>query len=108
MKTFKEFIFTVNFRHVFVLLLLLSFIMLTALPFWIGSKYLSTQSWTYLTTSQGAIIVLLTLAGRRYFESKTQNNDIINNNPTPFISNEQSSCGYNNTQNRNINIQQVP
>ena len=76
MKTIKELIFKSNFRHVFAVLILLTFVLITTLPFWIGSKGLTQHGWTYLVGSQGAITVLLTLAGRRYFDHKPETNEL--------------------------------
>lgn len=98
----------VNFRHIYATLILLTFILITTLPFWIGSKELSQHSWTYLVSSQGAVIVLLTLAGRRYFEIKSNQEEIKNdtNNNTPnIVSHKQCSCGLSSTSLPEINIQ---
>ena len=85
MENISKFIKGLNFRHVFATMILITYVIITTLPFWIGSKGLDAQAWTYLTASQGAITVLLTLAGRRYFdkadikeEIKPINNDNYN------------------------------
>ena len=90
----------INFRHIFAVLICFMFLLITILPFWIGSKNLSQQAWVYLGSSQGVITVILTLAGRRYFDKtdKEKDNDInISNNPISPVSSKQCSCGQNTT-----------
>ncbi len=84
MKTIKEFIFTANFRHIYAVLTMLAFMILTTLPFWIGSTNLSQQAWSYLQNAQSAVIVLLTLAGRRYFDHKPLDNDTQDKPQSPI------------------------
>lgn len=85
---------TVNFRHIYATLILFTFILITTLPFWIGSKGLSQHSWTYLVSSQGAIIVLLTLAGRRYFEIKGTQEE-VKKEELPIVENTPKICTCN-------------
>ena len=88
---------TVNFRHTYAVLTLVTFVILTTLPFWIGSKNLTQQAWSYLQNAQSAMVVLLTLAGRRYFDNKEKKETDDNFNTISTISNKQCSCGQNPT-----------
>lgn len=102
MKELIKVLSTLKFRYSIVIILLGCLMTFIFTVLFMPDKKLTAQMWQFISGVEGFFVGVLTTAITFYFTKKNDNHN-INSMPT-IISNEQSSCRYNNTQDRNINI----